>query len=76
MMRSKCTYHRCRSVRIHCTPTPKTKKAAQKGGLFKKLLGFLSLTGFEARLSLVDHVNTAFTAYYAAITMPVLQRAK
>lgn len=76
MMRNKCTSYRHRRGRIYCAPIPKCKKTAQKGGLFKKLLGFLSLTGFEARLSLVDHVNTAFTAYYAAITMPVLQRAK
>jgi len=64
-------------VRIYCAPiSQKQKSRPKKDGLFKKLLGFLSLTGFEAWLCLVDHVNTAFTAYYAAITMPVLQRAK
>ena len=58
------------------TKAIQNKKAAQWAAISIKLLGFLSLTGFEARLCLVDHVDTAFTAYYAAITMPVLQRAK
>jgi hypothetical protein len=57
------------------THSPKAKSRPE-GRPFKKLLSFLSLTGFEAWLCLVNHVDAAFTADYAAITMPVLQRAK
>ena len=52
------------------------QKSRPNGRLFRKCSDFLALTGFEARLSLVDHVDTAFAAYHAAITMPVLQRAE
>lgn len=58
------------------TPHLQKQKSRPNGRLFRKVLGFLSLTGFEARLRLVDHVDAAFAAYYAAITMPVLQRAE
>jgi hypothetical protein len=54
----------------------KNKKAAPKDGLFRKLLSFLSLTGFEARLRLVDHVDAALTAYDAAIAVTLLKRAE
>jgi hypothetical protein len=54
----------------------KNKKADPKDGLFIKLLSFLSLTGFEARLRLVDYVDAALTAYDAAIAVTLLKRAE
>jgi len=35
-----------------------------------------ALTGFEPGLGLVDHIDTAFAAYNAAIAMTSLQRAE
>jgi len=35
-----------------------------------------TLTGFEATLGLVDHVNAAFATHNAAVTVPVFQRAE
>jgi hypothetical protein len=40
------------------------------------MLLFLALTGFEARLRLVDHINAAFTAHNATIAVPAFQRAE
>jgi len=36
----------------------------------------LALAGFETALRLVDHVNAAFAAHYAAVAVPVFQRAE
>ena len=35
-----------------------------------------ALTGFEAALCFVDHVDAALAAHDTAITMPVLERAE
>ena len=37
---------------------------------------FLTLTGFEPALRLVDDVNAAFATHNAAVTMPVFERAE
>ncbi len=41
----------------------------------QKLLA-LALTGFEAALCFVDHINTALTTHNAAIAVTLLQRAE
>jgi hypothetical protein len=52
-------------------------RASQKARFSANVLpGCSALAGFEPGLRFVDHINAAFTAYNAAITVPVLERAE
>jgi len=57
---------------------PTTKRLRPCGAAFldNRIGGDLTLTGFEALLRFVDHVNAAFATHNAAVTVPVLERAE
>jgi len=59
-------------------PVEKKRAAPRKARLFLQCcvqLG-LALTGFEAWLCFVDHINAALAAHDAAVTVPALERAE